>query len=86
MTQSKRGTDIVTPPASATVPSGHRNDYRPVLVNYTYRRVLWITSEKVIEPGHVEFQWVITDRDGHIKDQFTGERSKLPPRYRRFFG
>lgn len=82
----KRGIDLVTPPHGVEVPEGHRNDYRPVLVAFSYHRVVWITSEKVIEPGKVEFQWVLADRDGNVKATFTGERKHLPAVFRKYTG
>lgn len=84
MANRKRGIDIVTPPHGVNVPDGHRNDYRPVLVAFSYHRVVWITSEKVIEPGNVEFHWVIADRDGNVKDTFTGEKKDLPRKFKKY--
>lgn len=82
MTKRKRGTDIITPPAVETFPEGHRNDYRPIVINYTHQRVLWIVSGKVIKPGQIEFHWVLTDHEGKTLETFTGTKENLPAKFK----
>jgi hypothetical protein len=65
-------------------PDGFRHDYLPVWIGHSYARCLWIVAEKVIEPGTVEFHWVLADRDGNVKDTFTGERKNLPRKFKEY--
>ena len=83
MTKRKRGIDIVTPPHGVTIPEEHRT-YSPVLIQFTYHRALWITSEKVISPGNVEFHWVLADRDGNAVAVVTCERANLPALFKNY--
>ena len=82
MNKRKRGTDFVTPPV-VPIKEGYKN-YPPVFVNHTYHRILWITSEKVIQPGKVIFTWVLADRDGIVKTTATSERVNLPAKFKKY--
>ena len=65
------------------VPADHRNDLNPSLINHTFVRALWITSEKFISDGVIEFHWVWATRDGEVKEQITATKEKLPAKWQK---
>ena len=88
MNKRKRGIDIITPPHEVEIPEGH-NPIAPRSINFTYQRVLWIVADKYVDPQlegweRYEFVWVLADRDGNVKATYTGKKSTLPAKFKKY--